>query len=266
MGGSQSTTNPNISNILNNIVAQIYLDNTQRSGQYLGLVQNFTQECGNDPDVSGSMQEFIKTCSGKINDNIKKNNEDPSTFNNYFTTLCTPNNCGVINNVKMSEIISIDASSFQSQTSDVSFTTDLQNAISQNADIQKAGFSPDFTAKNVINSVNKVYNSLGSQQFQRSLLDIAAKQKFKVVDQAYIDDVNISDALDLVSNTIQSVSTTQSDFNEMVDNIIQKATIITQSGLVEIIAWIIRIVLLAASIILLFFIINLLFEVYIIMA
>jgi hypothetical protein len=263
MGGSQST-NPNISNILNNIVAQIYLDNTQRSGQYLGLVQNFTQECGNDPDVSGSMQEFIKTCSGKIKDNIK--NEDPSTFNDYFTTLCTPNNCGAINNVKMSEIISIDASSFQSQTSDVSFSTDLQNAISQNADIQKAGFSPDFTAKNVINSVNKVYNSLGSQQFQRSLLDIAAKQKFKVVDQAYIDDVNISDALDLVSNTIQSVSTTQSDFNEMVDNIIQKATIITQSGLVEVIAWLIRIVLLAVSIILLFFIINLLFEVYILMA
>ena len=258
--GSAQSFNPNVTRIVTNTIAQIYLDSTQESSQYLGVNQRFNQDCGNE-----SMQKFVKTCGQTITGKLRDSdgNVDKTLFSKYFKELCTPNNCGTIDGVNMKQIININAQNFANQSVQNQFNNTVKSLIKQNSDIQKAGGISFGKEGNVSETLNSIRNTLSSKTFQSAMLNIAIEQKLEVTGQVFIKNITMKNALDLVRKSMLSNSTIQKSINNLTSQIIQATAAIAKSGFVAIIGWIIRIVLLIVAVILIFFIINLFFQVYI---
>ena len=101
-----------------------------------------------------------------------------------------------------------------------------------------------------------------SDTFQAAVQGLTAMQIVAVEGTGSVAVVNLSQAVDYISKVLETNSETSTILQKLQNDIIQESTQITKAGLEEIIEWIVQIVLFVVILLVLFYSISLIFEVF----
>lgn len=249
MGNSTSTL-INMNKTVTQSVAEVYLAISQDIAQGAAAQQQIAVIC-NQPSIKQACLDCVES--------MKKDGKTPEQIQRICSAIC---NCKV-DSVNLTQNIVYNSKIFQEYKDNKKFTDMIINSIAQKIDRSQSGIS--FQGDNVKNSTeitNKLFNSLKSASFQRAMEGIKQVQSVVLTGPGTISVVNMNQAVDFVSEILQTNSETSTILNDQLTTVIQAATQIADAGLSQLIKWIIRIVMLILIIILLFYAINLVFQMY----
>lgn len=255
MGNGTSTiTNAKYSSTT--AVAEAYLSVVQDISQGLSAEQVVAIFC-DDPKA----KELCNTCVARWAEYREKNRTNMSLED--LEKLCDPLcNCKM-SNIKLGQQISVNLSTFMENTTADSFSNTVMESLAQKASQQGGGFFEigDRTS-NTIETITKLYSEMRSDTFQSSMEDLRAMQTVVLSGPGNVFSVDMTQTLDYVSAILQSNSGTSSILQELSVNILQLSTQVANAGLAQLIAWIVRIVVLIIILTVLFYAINLILQIY----
>lgn len=244
------STLTNINKTLTESVADVYLSISQDISQGASAQQQIAILC-NQPSIKQKCLDCIRE--------MKRDGKTPEQVQNICSAVC---NCK-IDSVNLSQNIVYNSKIFQEYNDEKKFADMIINSIAQKIDRSQSGisFSAD-KVKNYNEISTKLFNALKSTSFQQAMEGIKQLQTVILAGPGTITVVNMVQAIDFVSRILQTNSETSSILTDQLVTVIQAATQIADAGLSQLIKWLIRIVMMILIIILLFYAINLIFQVY----
>jgi hypothetical protein len=244
----------NTSSSVTKAVTDAYLAITQDISQSLETQQIVILKCDS---ISKKIQ--CQNCTKWWNDNMSLFNPPPDS--DYVNKMCAPVcNC-TANKVDMSQTIVVNFESFLKNSNQQEFINQISNSLSQKASEDNSGIVSSNT-KNYTNYFNSLYSGMQSTTFQAAVQGLTAMQIVAIEGTGKLAVVNLSQAIDYISNVLETNEATSSIMTDLQTHIIQDSTQITKAGLEQIIEWIVQIVLFVVILLVLFYSIGLMFEVF----
>ena len=229
-------------------VAQAFLAMTQEINQDFVNVQSNILSCHQN-------KNYLYDCISKLQ-KAGKSNED-------INKICNLLSCNV-SDIIMKQKFNINLNIKQDADTKAQFTKQLLNAISQNSSQQDSSInlSGGANIENITTTSDKIFEQLTSTSFQQSIQSVAGLQNIIMTDPSIVNNVNMSEAVKLMIQTLQENSDVQESLSDLSSSIIQAAAALSSAGLDELIMWIVRIVLAIITLILLFYCSDLIFDMY----
>lgn len=244
----------NTSRSVTRAVAEAYLAITQDISQSLEVHQLLSVSC-NSKDKKSQCNSCLKWWF----DNLSTTNATSEYINKMCEPVC---NCNV-KNVDMSQAIVVNFQAFLRDTSKQDFFTQVTNSISQAATQENSGIIASNT-KNSEDTINDIFTSMQSDTIQTAIQSMTSIQLIYIEGTSSIAVVDMNQAIDFISNILESNSETQDSLDALENNVIQASTQISKAGLDEVIEWIVQIILFVILLFALFYTVNLIFEVFIV--
>lgn len=231
-------------------VAEVYLAICQDIAQGASAQQNIVVNCS---DINSK-----NLCLECVTRN-KNMNKTPQQVGQACTMLC---NCNV-SNVNLSQNIVYNSRLFMEYTNVADFANMVYNNIAQRADRAQTGITlVSDKLTNANETITRLFTSMKSKSFQQAMENIQQLQTVSLSGPGNIYAVNMKQAVKFVSTILQTNSQTSSIITDLQSNILQLSTQITAAGFDQLIRIIIRIVMAIIILMLLFYTINLIFQVY----
>lgn len=260
MGGNASNLR---SSVVNNIsitkaVAESYLNITQDIAQGTYNTQVVGIDCTQAQDVCLQCIQGIKDAFDKAKSNIP---------NSDITEMCHGVCTCDIHDIKLDQQISVNFSAFQKLATFESFKTGIMNSIYTQAKqsgggINFYGINSDDTTTILNKSIQNIYSSVQQDSFQSIIQSLKTLQNVELSGAGEIANVDMVIAVDFISKIVQNDSSMSQDIQQLESAILSASTQVTQSGLAQVILWIIRLIILVVCLIFLVYVVNLVFNIY----
>ena len=191
----------------------------------------------------------------------------PDASGKDLYNLCSFHRTCEIDNVVLGQTITITAETTSKDEYKDDFKNNLDNSAKQNAYNNDTKYSSgsiwdsDYE-KNYEDITTNLFDSVNDQSFNQQILDMIVSQNVSVIGGRKLSTVNLSEFQDLVYSQISNLFADDENVNDLATSTIEASTQVTESGLSELIMWIVYIVLIIAIVILLLWIINMFENVY----
>jgi len=239
------------------VVTDVFIDITQDISQGLSALQILNVDC-NSHGAGQNCLDCIKAW--------KKLSNDPNIPEKACNSVCV---CKV-ENIDMDQNIVLNLQSWLGYTSKDDFTKKINNSINQNAQSSGQSLYPnggkgDASGDRVTNIgkiTNQIFDGMKSTTFQDAIQSIKTLQIINLQGGGSIVDVNLNDFTQYFGQILENNSSTSSLISQLDASMIQLATSVTDAGLARLILWIVRIVIAIIILIVLFYSIGLIFQIY----
>ena len=237
------------------VVTDAYLAVTQNLSQSLEAQQLLALRC-DSPEKASNCEKCL-TWWDQHRGNFNKSPKQawPDFVNGMCAPVC---NCHV-NDLTMGQTITINFSSFLKSGAQKQFFNQIKNSLAQKAS-QNGGGLPSDQTSNISDTSNDLYTAMRNETFQSSLQGLSAMQVVSVQGPSSVVTVNLTQAIDFISNMIESNSVVNNAVNNLDNKILEISSRITTGSMNEIIEWIIQIVLFVIILVVLFFSIDLIID------
>lgn len=260
MGSSTSRTNPAESISSSKIVAEAYLYVCQTSSQ--GVYNNQIVSVNCDDNVVNSactdcisLMYNLGTQRNLSESEIKKNIEDNCNI------AC---NCN-LSNVNLKQIISVDFSIFQESKSAETFSTAIKNVLFNKVYQENGALSTNNMVQNIDKISTELYQRMNTSSFQNAIQSLSNMQ-FLQVKYGTASYVEMQQAINVISEILQSSVQTSDIINNLQTEIISASSQMIKAGFNELIVIIILIIAIVFVIAIFGFVINLFLQLYAIIA
>lgn len=239
------------------VLTDVFIDITQDISQGLAALQILNVDCNSN----GAGQNCLACIQA-----WKKLSNDPKIPEKACNSVCV---CKV-ENINMDQNIVINLQSWLDYTNKEDFIKKINNSINQNAQSSGQSLYPNGgkgdssgdRVTNIANISNKIYDSMKSTTFQEAIQSIKTLQIINLEGGGSIVNVNLNDFTQYFGQILENNGNTSSLINELDASMIQLSTSVTDAGLARLILWIVRIIVAVIILIVLFYSIGLIFQVY----
>jgi len=229
---------------VSNVISQIYLYSVQDIQQNVSSLQEISIDC------SGQAESTCIECQTKTKAAFIKNNTPiPDNIIKDINDLCR----GVcecnIQNIDLNEIISVNMTTNLYNKTDEELSSQIISLLNAKQQQEDGTMNIPSTANTQLSSVKKINDFLKNTTFQDAVSSLSASQVISMKGAGNISNVNMNSSITFVSNILQTSDEASSIINTLVAELIASTSQVTESGLIAVIMWIIRIVVVAVFII-----------------
>lgn len=248
--GNKGSTTLNTSDLTTIAVAQAYLTLSQDISQGLNAQQLILVNCS-DKKLKNQCYKCIE-----------------KTKSLGFTSeqtgrICDPVCKCIVSNVNLSQRIFYNSQIFLSDSKYEDFKTQFDNSLFQQADNQESGLKlTGNETTNIYQNLQKIYKEMRSSTFQSAMDQLVGLQSITIEGAGKVSVIDMTQAIDYVSKVLQQNQTTSSILMDLQSSVLQSAVSIINAGLSQVIVWLVRIAMVIVTIIALFYVINLIFQMY----
>jgi len=248
MGSTNSTFNSSFSAA--NIVTDVFIDITQNISQGLSSQQELIVDCNSD----GSGKYCLNCIQA-----WKKISNNPDIAENVCDSVCV---CSV-KNVDMDQSIILDLEAWQKYNDKADFLKKINQSISQSAySSGQSLYSIGDRQSNISDVVNNLFDSMKSDTFMEAIQSVKNLQLISLKGAGNVANVNLNNFMDYFSQILQTNDSTSSVIDKLEVSILQLTTQVTDAGLARLILWIVRIVIGILMLIILFYSMQYIFQIY----
>jgi hypothetical protein len=239
-----------------NVVTQVFLDIVQDTSQGISGKQILSVDCNQDKS------EFCLKCI-KHTKAITDKYPPKTDAQTYIRDFCRPVCECKLNDIKMSNTISVNLKAWQEFNSSEEFNQKILDSISQNAYQTQTGiYQTKDRTSNTQKTVNDLFNSMKSDSFQESLQTLYSQQIIRIKGPSNILHIDFTQFSKYFSTILNTNKETSDNIQKLETNMVQLATQVANAGLAELIKWIVIIVMLMIVLIVLLYAINLTLNIY----
>ena len=236
------------------VVTDVFIDITQQISQGLSALQIVNVDCNSN----GAGQNCLDCIQA-----WKKLSNDPNIPKKTCNSVCV---CKV-ENIDMDQNIVLNLDSWLSYSNKDDFLKKINSSISQNAQSSGQSLYPNGDSSgdrqtNITNVTNNIFDAMKSTTFQQAIQSIKTLQIINLQGGGSITNVNLNDFAQYFGQILQNNTDTSSLITQLDASMIQLSTSVTDAGLARLILWIVRIIVAVIILIVLFYAIGLIFQIY----
>ena len=242
------------------IITDAYINTIQDLSNDEGTTQliNINCEANAAPSRSQSYIDCLNLVSGSDYDDYS----DSDKYN-----LCSFNRKCELNDINVGQNITITAENTDSDDFRNSFKSNLESAAIQYA----YNGGSDYTLESIYGGdyngnyeqiIDTLFSDTEEGTFNQQIQQFIADQQINVVGGRALVTVKLNEYADLISSQLQSIYSSSSTLENLADTVLETETAEIESGLSELIIWIVYIVMIIAAVILLIVIIYLFVQYY----
>jgi hypothetical protein len=248
MGATSSSINSSFSGT--KVITDAFIDITQDLSQGLSAFQKLNVDCNSD--------HTGQNCLNCI-EAWKKVSNDPNIAEKVCNSVCVCTAKDII----MDQNIVLNLKIWQEYNNKDEFIKKIKDSISQSANSSgQSLYSIGDRQSNLSNVINNVYDSMKSNTFMESIQSVKNLQVISVESSGELININFSNFTDYFSSILQTNDSTSSLMDQLDIAMIQLTTKVTDAGLARLILWIVRIVIGILMIIVLFYSLQYVFQIY----
>lgn len=230
---------------MNKMVADVYLSIAQETTQGLSAGQLLDIDCSQETSLCNECIEVMK-----------------SIVPEYTSDMCPTCTCK-IEDINMTNTISVNFSAFKKPENRAKFVTNLKTSVSQETKLAGTQLFPsddDENTKNFTNIANNLWEKMSSDQFSKSLQVLQSTQVLTVKRQSPgVSHVNLTAASTILSDIIQSNAVVSGVAKKLNTQVSQIIIALFKFSLFTVIDWVMKIVIILIMVILFLFMINFIF-------
>lgn len=248
MGSANSSINSSFS--ATNVVTDVFIDITQNISQGLSSSQNLNVDCNSN----GSGQNCLDCIKA-----WKKVSNNPNIAEKVCNSVC---GC-TVKNINMDQNIILDLQVWQEYKNKDEFIKKINDSINQSAySSGQSLYSIGDRQSNISNVLNNLYTSMKSDTFMNAIQSVKTLQIISLEGSGSIVNVNLNDFMEYFGQILQTNDSTSSVINQLDLSMIELTTKVTDAGLARLILWIVRIVIGILMLIILFYSMQYIFQIY----
>lgn len=236
---------------------------------YISISQDFSQSAEIGQVISVNCTEGKKAggclaCETRWKGLIDKNpSAIPSEGADKFIEKSCSYMCDCnLSDIDLSQRININWKIFAEASTSDKFQTLVKDSLAQQAKAKSKPLNFGNKESNINKVINNVYTHLKSDTMQKALQALQDQQQLIFSGAGSLASVTMTQASNYIANTLLLDSQMTDLLTEMETNVLQASTEVTNAGLAELALLLLRIIAFVIVLIVLFYSINLVFEIY----
>lgn len=220
-----------------NTISEIYLYSVQNIQQTVSSLQEISLDC------SGKTVEICLQCQTGIKNSLLKihpvlDDEIVKTIQKTCAFAC---NCD-IKDINLSQVMSVNMTAGLYNKTDEELSTQIISILNAKEKEKDGTMSIPSSASTRLSSVKNINSYIKTETFQSAVQGLSASQVIRIKGAANISNVDIESSINFVSDILQSSETASSIINNLMTELMASTEAVTEAGLLAVITWVIRLV------------------------